>query len=164
MSFASNGKRVIVKSPGDTGRVKQLKERFPNAQFIYIHRDPVEVYHSSVYFWKVIRKEVSFQKISDEMVHEYILQTYRKVIGNYLQEKSIFKENQLIEISFDEMNHSPKETMKKLYSHFQWDSFPEEALQSFISQEKPHKLSKYNTSAELQKELEITWKDVADFS
>ena len=51
ISYISKGKRVIVKSPGDTGRIKFLKERYPNARFVYIHRDHHEVYHSNVFLW-----------------------------------------------------------------------------------------------------------------
>jgi len=40
-------KRLLLKSPVHTGRVKLLLELFPKAQFIYVHRDPYTVFKSA---------------------------------------------------------------------------------------------------------------------
>ncbi len=58
----SNGgdtnRRMVVKSPVHTARVRVLLEMFPNAQFVYVHRDPYVVLQSSAhmadaYYWYV---------------------------------------------------------------------------------------------------------------
>ena len=38
------GRRLVLKSPVHTARVELLLKLFPDAQFIYIHRDPETVY------------------------------------------------------------------------------------------------------------------------
>lgn len=43
-----SGKRPLLKNPANTGRVDLLRELFPNARFIYVCRNPVDVYHSNV--------------------------------------------------------------------------------------------------------------------
>ena len=63
LSHHSGGKRVIVKSPGDCARVQQLLSRYPAAKFVYIHRDPIAVFHSNRYLWKVVQRENSLQRI-----------------------------------------------------------------------------------------------------
>ena len=45
-AIGSGRRRVVLKNPLDTGRVRQILKQFPAAKFIYIHRDPLEVLHS----------------------------------------------------------------------------------------------------------------------
>jgi hypothetical protein len=80
LSLASGCRRIVMKTPGDTARVRLLLRRYPNAQFIYIHRDPIAVFHSSCYFWSVIRREFALQKISDSDVDDAVLATYSALL------------------------------------------------------------------------------------
>lgn len=41
-------RRLLLKSPSHTAKVKLLLKLFPRAQFIYIHRDPYAVFSSAV--------------------------------------------------------------------------------------------------------------------
>ncbi len=47
ISFKNKGKRLILKSPPNTTRIKYLLEMFPGAKFIYIHRNPYHVFYST---------------------------------------------------------------------------------------------------------------------
>ncbi|NIP84724.1 MAG: hypothetical protein GTO03_03860, partial [Planctomycetales bacterium] len=43
-----SGKRPLLKSPNNTGRVAVLRGMFPQARFVHLHRDPEVVYLSNV--------------------------------------------------------------------------------------------------------------------
>ncbi len=45
----TGGKRVIVKSCAHTARIRLLLEMFPNARFVFIHRNPFEVFASTLH-------------------------------------------------------------------------------------------------------------------
>jgi len=47
----TNRKRFLSKNPPNTGRIIELLDMFPTARFIYIHRNPVEVYLSTRNFF-----------------------------------------------------------------------------------------------------------------
>ena len=47
-----NPKRLILKSPPHTARLKVLRNLFPEAIFIHIVRDPFVVFPSTVNLWK----------------------------------------------------------------------------------------------------------------
>ena len=74
-----------MKSPGDTARVGLLAKRYPDARFVYIHRDPISVYHSSRGLWKVVQTHYSMQDVTEEQVDGYIVRTYRKLLTRYLE-------------------------------------------------------------------------------
>ncbi|MEO7044921.1 MAG: sulfotransferase, partial [Ferruginibacter sp.] len=57
ISLANKGKPLVLKSPLNTVRIQQLLWLFPNARFIYISRNPVDVYASTQRLWKMIIKK-----------------------------------------------------------------------------------------------------------
>jgi len=46
--FRGTEKRLLLKSPVHTARIKLLLKLFPDAQFVYIHRNPYDVFRSAV--------------------------------------------------------------------------------------------------------------------
>ena len=54
ISYKYIGKRVLLKSPANTGRIKEILEVYPDACFIHIHRDPYAVYQSNVKLYEKI--------------------------------------------------------------------------------------------------------------
>ncbi len=156
-SYASGGKRMIVKSPGDTARIHELVQRFPNAQFIYIERDPIEVYNSSIYFWKVITREISFQKLKDDQIKRYVLDTYLQVMSSYKEKIVILKEEQLIEIKFEDLTNDPLSTISYIYSKFNLGEVPMDEMNKLFVKRDPQQKTVYsNTNEELCK-IKETW-------
>lgn len=157
LSYGSKGKQVIVKSPGDTARVEVLLKKYPSAKFIYIHRDPIDVFHSSKYLWNVIQQQNSFQRISDDEIDHIVIKTYKLVIDTYLKSRSSIPEGQLVEISFTQIQQAPLETMKTIYKLLSLGDFPENKLQPFIKKNESFKISHYKISPELLSKLNQEW-------
>ncbi len=103
LSFHSMGKRVVVKSPGDTARASILLKKYPNAKFLYIERDPTAVLKSNQYLWNVIIRENSIHRISESEIDQHIKTTLSTLKSSYYTFKNLVPKNQLIEISFDEL-------------------------------------------------------------
>jgi hypothetical protein len=116
-SYASVRKIMIVKSPGDTARILALSKRFPNSKFIHISRNKKEVITSTSYFWEVIQKEISFQKINPVEVNQIIKSTYEILMKNYDNQKQITN-NQLIEVQFEKLIENPIDEINRIYSLF----------------------------------------------
>ena len=52
----------LSKNPPNTGRIKVLLEMFPNAKFIHIYRNPIEVFLSTQNFYKKMTSQGRFEK------------------------------------------------------------------------------------------------------
>lgn len=160
LSFKNKNKQLIVKSPGDTAKVEILLSKYPNAKFIYIHRNPIDVFHSSRYLWGIIQKQNSFQKISDLQIDEYILNAYKKVLLKYLDSRDSIPVSQLVELGFNEIQHKPLQVLKEVYDKLNLGTFPKEELDSFLQENKSYKINQYSTSSELEEKILSEW----DFS
>lgn len=130
-SFASKGKRIVIKSPGDTSRTTEIIKRFPDAKFVYIHRDKEKVIESSRYFWSVILKQISFQYISNEEVERIIIDTYNDVINAYSENRGLISDR-LVEIKFDELLEDPTGVLQKTYNTLDLGEMPQKEVNDII--------------------------------
>lgn len=160
LSFRNKNKRIIVKSPGDTGRFELLLKKYPNAKFIYIHRNPIDVFHSTKNLWSIIQKQNSFQKISEATIEEYIIQTYKKVLLKYIETRTIIPQSQLAEITFNEIQNNPIKVIREIYEKFNLGSLPQKELDSFVQSNKCYKVNQYSKASKIEERLLKEW----DFS
>jgi hypothetical protein len=66
-------RRLVLKSPCHTGRVRLLLKLFPNAKFIFIHRNPYEVFLSGAHMASTTYGFMFLQQPRGEDLQEYIL-------------------------------------------------------------------------------------------
>ena len=66
-------RRLVLKSPCHTGRVRLILKMFPDAKFIFIHRNPYEVFLSGAHMASTTYGWMFLQQPRDEDLQEYIL-------------------------------------------------------------------------------------------
>jgi len=140
----TNKLRYISKNPPNTFRIPQLLKLYPNAKFIYIFRNPYEVYSSSFNFFKSTLSAISFQSISDSELKKHILTVYREMIDTYEKDKNLLKEKNLIEVRYEDFVKSPVSHLEQIYKHFDLEA--DDNLRKLWNEEeqnaKCHKINK----------------------
>lgn len=138
ISLANNGKQLILKSPPQTARIKLLLSLFPNAKFIFIHRNPYEVYLSNKQFWKVTQSIYAVGGSGSIDINSIILDTYSKIMYRYLLEREIVPAGQLIEIPYEDILQKPMESMRKIYETIHLGDFDycENKMRLFVESKK----------------------------
>ena len=157
LSYRSGGRRVLVKSPGDTARISHIRRKYPEAKFIFIHRDPVSVYHSSEYLWETIQRHLSLHEIQKTEIQDLILNTYQRLLSRYLKQRNEIPNEQLVEISHRDLQQDPLGEIRKIYSKFELGTPPEEELAHFLAATESYKHTHYSTPPELKAKLAARW-------
>src|SRR5207245_2275885 len=117
------GKRLVLKSPPHTARIKTLASMFPQAIFIHIVRDPYIVFPSTVNLWRTLYKTHGLQTPTFAGLEEQVLQTFT-LINDRLQEgKRLLEPRQFYELRYEELTHDPVGEIKKIYEHLQLGGF-----------------------------------------
>jgi hypothetical protein len=132
ISLANENKQLVLKNPHNTGRVKELLELYPNAKFIYIHRNPVEVYHSTLHLFRKMVSTQYLHDFSEEEIIERIIYAYQTTLKKYLKDRALIPKNNLVEISYYNLEHRPIETLEKVYTSLKLNGF--ERAKSVISE------------------------------
>lgn len=99
-TFNMQGRRLVIKNPANTGRIPILLDLFPNAKFIFLHRDPYEVFLSTRNLYKKTLPHSQLQEISDEEIDANILSFYKDMMRHYLSDRGLIPPCNLIEVGY----------------------------------------------------------------
>ncbi len=140
-----NKKPLLLKNPHNTGRVKELLELYPEAKFIFLHRNPYHVYRSTVHLFNKLVESQYLQSITQTELHEMVLYMYKTTHEKYLNEKLLIPENQLIEIGFDELEKGGISCIRKIYEHLNLPNFSdvENEISNYLNSLKNYKKNSF---------------------
>lgn len=123
ISLANKRKPLVLKSPLNTARIKQLLLLFPNAKFIYISRNPVHVYASCKRLWEMIIKKYVLGNYSAINLQQIILETYSGTMNRYMKDKLLIPQGRLMEISYENFIKQPVEALQLVYEKLEMGDF-----------------------------------------
>jgi hypothetical protein len=144
-------KGFVSKNPPNTGRINELLEMFPNARFIYIYRNPMMVFQSTVHFFTDTMAALQMQKISKEELEELVFGCYQSLIQDYEQQKSLIPEGHLVEIRYEDFVKDPLPAIESIYTQLDLSSYADAlpAFQTYLeSQQKFHRTKRQFTEDE----------------
>lgn len=127
-----NQGNLLIKNPGDTARIKHLLDIYPAAKFIFIHRNPYDVFYSNLKLWTHVIHTVSLQEISEKEIKDIVLKVYRQLHQQYLIQKQLLRSDQLVETSYEKMIESPIDSLREIYQKLGLSGY-QKALPFFTS-------------------------------
>jgi omega-hydroxy-beta-dihydromenaquinone-9 sulfotransferase len=151
--------RLLLKSPVHTARIPLLLSLFPDAQFIYIHRNPYDVFQSAAHMAETTYCYTYMNTPTNDMIQEFIFRQYEILWNRYEDGRELLGQDQLIEVSYEELSDKPYETVKKIYTHFTWNFESIDAsLQSELSQIKNFARNQHpNLSLTMKQRINERW-------
>lgn len=157
LSFASGGKRVVIKSPGDIGRIPALLEQYPGAQFVYVERDPIAVFHSNLYLWKVIDEAIALQGLDRAEIEAMIVRSYRSLMRRCAEQRALIPAGQLAELRFERLRADPVGELSRVYAELQLGELQRPAIEAFAAAQSDYRSPQYESSPELLERLRRAW-------
>jgi hypothetical protein len=163
ITYHSKGKQMVLKNPANTARVKLLLEMYPNAKFIHIRRNPYEVFMSTKKMYNTMIPYFYLQEPKGS-VKDFITKMYLKVYRSYLKEKELIPEDNLIEISYEQLMENPMKTVKKIYQKLDLPNYENSKsdIQEYIYSQRNYKTNRYSFSKKLIEEISERWKLTID--
>lgn len=119
----TNGKRFVSKNPPNTARVKLLLEMFPDAKFVYMHRNSYESIYSFQRFMHAVHDGVKLQNYDNKVHTHNMVKVYKTVIDTYNEQKKLIPPGQLIEVKFEEFEKDMIGQTKKVYDTLNLPNF-----------------------------------------
>ena len=114
VSKANGHKRLLLKSPPQLGRLGMLLDMYPDAKFVFIRRNPYDVFASNNKLWQSFEK--SWLQDGDAgTVRDYILWSFDQCHLAYERDKVRARPGQLCEIAFEEFQAAPMEVLHHVY-------------------------------------------------
>jgi hypothetical protein len=138
------GKSLISKNPCFTHKVRSLMETFPDAQFIYLVRDPVETATSTIswfsYWYNFFNSPLERYPFKDETIEMMKLwYTYP------LQALQALPRNRFLIVRYDDFVKDPESTVRNIYKSFGYRL--NERFETILSNE-THRARSFKSSRE----------------
>jgi hypothetical protein len=112
---ASGGRRLVVKNCAHTARIPTLLGLFPNAKFVHIHRNPYEVYLSTLHMHRTVFPRSQLQTVEAERIEANVLRFYDILMRRFLADRSRIPTGNLVEIRFADLEAAPIEQLRRIY-------------------------------------------------
>ncbi|HEY1860814.1 MAG TPA: sulfotransferase [Gemmataceae bacterium] len=154
-----NPKRLILKSPTHTFRIKALLDLFPNARFVHIVRDPYVVFPSTVNLWKSLYYTHGLQVPTYAGVDEYVFQTFTELYSKLEETRSLIVPSRFHELRYEDLVRDPIGEMRLLYEHLKLDGFETvlPKMEQYLDQVAGYQTNRYELPAELREEITRRW-------
>ncbi|MCK5248168.1 sulfotransferase [Candidatus Bipolaricaulota bacterium] len=159
ITFASGGRRLAIKNCAHSGRIQTLLELFPDAKFIHIHRNPYEVFLSTVYMHKTVLPRSQLQDIDPDQVEANVLRFYKRLMGRFLIDKTHIPAGNLVEIRYEDLERSPLDQLRTIYEVLDLPGFDaaESAFSSYIDSIADYKRNTYKMDAAVIEKVNRHW-------
>lgn len=112
---------LLIKSPVHTARLELLLRLFPKARFIFLHREPLEVFASAAHMAASYFPYVYLTWPSDADITDYTLLQHQILYAAYLRDRGTVPRGQLVEVAFAELDADPVAAMRRVYRALRWE-------------------------------------------
>ncbi len=154
-----NNKTLVIKSPPHTARVKTLLEMFPQAKFIFVVRDPYEVFLSTVKLWTALRQSQSLQPSDNHGLEARVLSDFETMFEAFERDRVLIPEGNLFETRFEDFISEPLGEMERLYDELSLGEFEQArpAIENYFARRADYQRGSYDLDPKLRDEIKRRW-------
>jgi hypothetical protein len=158
-SLLQGGRRLLLKTPTNTGRVKLLTEMFPGAKYVYIVRNPYKVYQSMRNMYRKILADQTFQDFEWEEIDRWILHAYQRLISTYLAQRELIPAQDLVEIRYEDLDEQPMECLEKIYGQLELGDFEAQrpAFQDYLDSLGRYEKNAFEVPDDIVRQVNAHW-------
>jgi hypothetical protein len=155
-------KRLILKSPTHSCRIKVLLQMFPDARFVHIVRDPYVVFPSTMNLWKSLYRTFALQRPTFAGLEERVLNNFVHLYDKIEEGKARVDFDRFYELRYEDLTRDPVGEMGMLYDHLGLGGFETllPQLQKYLADTKGYETNRYQLSDEQAAKVTERWGDV----
>lgn len=159
LTFQDN-RRIVIKSPAHTARVRTLLEMFPDAKFVHISRDPHALFRSTLGLWRSLNAEEGLQAVrEDRWLEDFVIDSLRRMYDAYLEDRQLLPPHQLVELRYEDLVDDPKSQLRSIYERLELGDFArvEPALDDHLDDVKNYRTNRHSIDGESSERIRRQW-------
>lgn len=152
-------KRIVLKSPPHTCRLRVLQEMFPDARFVHIVRDPFVVFPSTLNLWRRLYGFQGLQVPTFEGLEEHVLADYQCLFDTLQESRPLVSSSRFYELRYEDLVKDPVEQLRKAYQHLDLGDFERvvPAMERYLKGKAGYKTNRYELTAEQREKVTQRW-------
>lgn len=118
------GKRLVLKSPPHTGRLRLLIEMFPKARFIHLVRNPRQLFPSTMRLWRSLDQVQSLQVgQSENQLKQFVIDCMQRMYAGFDAGRIQVPDHQIVEVRYEDLVAQPEATLERIYADLNLGDF-----------------------------------------
>jgi hypothetical protein len=152
-------KRLVLKSPTHSCRIKVLLELFPDARFVHIVRDPYVVFPSTINLWKSLYRSFALQRPTFAGLEEQVLDNFVRVYEKIEEGKTLIDFDRFYELHYEDLTRDPIGQMGALYDHLGLGGFEQllPRLREYLAGVKNYEKNRYQLTDDQRAKITQRW-------
>ncbi|HEY8276645.1 MAG TPA: sulfotransferase [Methyloceanibacter sp.] len=157
LALKHDGKPLVMKAPANAARLKLLTKLFPDARYIYISRNPLKVFPSTVKLWRALYSTQGLHNPPnlDPWLDDYVLDMFARLTEDFEEDKHLIPKDKLVELRYEDLVKDPIATLRDLYQRLDIGDFEaaRARMQAYLDAQSEHRVSEYELPPELKRKL-----------
>ena len=164
VTYDKSGKRLILKNPPNSTRIKELIEIFPDAKFIHIYRNPYKVYLSTKKMRTKVLDKLALQNAYEDEIEDQVINNYIRFMNSFFKQKNLITKKNYVEISYEELVAEPLKQVKKIYDNLDLKDFEiaKPYLEKYLDSKKDYKTNVYSIDKKIIDKVKNKWSFTID--
>jgi hypothetical protein len=158
---AVRNRRVVLKSPTHTARVRTLLEVVPEARFIHIVRDPLVLFPSTVRLWRSLSEVQGMQRLpkDDGWIEEHVLETFVRMYDRFEQDRELVPPGHLVDVRYEELVADPVGQMRQVYDQLGLGDFArvEPEMRRYAKGMRAYRTNRYALPPDVAQRVRDRW-------
>jgi omega-hydroxy-beta-dihydromenaquinone-9 sulfotransferase len=150
---------LLIKNIVYTARIRLLLDIWPMARFIFIRRNPYEVFASTRHYYQNLLHQLALQPFGHVELEPFIFATFLKLHEVYERDKGLIREGRLIEMSYEDLVTHPLSCLAKIHDVFDlphWGE-AERAMRVYLQQHADYQRNRLELSDTDREAIQQNW-------
>lgn len=118
-------RRLVLKSPPHSFRIRLLRDLFPDARFVHIVRNPYQVVPSTLRTNRALLRLWALQETTEAHLETYVLERGVLLYERLEEGKKFVSANRFYELRYEDLIRDPAAQLRRLYSQLELSGFDE---------------------------------------
>lgn len=156
---ARDPKRLVLKSPTHTCRLKVLMELFPQAQFVHIVRDPYVVFPSTVHMLRSLYGAFGLQRPTFRGLEDYVFENFEHLYAKLDAARPQLDDSRFYELRYEDLVRDPLGELRSLYEALELGGFDRvvPGLHHYLAETSSYRTNRYDLPPELRDRITHRW-------
>jgi len=158
-TLRAGGKRLVLKNPVNTARIRLLLELFPDAKFVHAVRCPYEVFSSTVHLHARILPLTTLQTVPLTPSSPIILSIYEDMMQRFLEDRARIPPGNLVEVRYEDLERDPLGQLRRVYETLGLPGFAqaEPHIRKYVESQRSYEKNKLKLSDENRRLVTEHW-------
>lgn len=154
------GRRLVLKNPVNTSRIRHLLDLFPDAKFVHIYRNPYDVFASTRNLYARMLCLSTLQRYDEKGLEAYVFEFYEKMMRRYLEEKDLIPAGNLVEVRYEDFVKAPMAGLEEIYERLALPGFEEARphFEAYAASQSGYRKNTYSLPAETIEQIGERWR------